>query len=99
MDITARKTSENALRNSGSFFSTCRSFLTSEREQAGLAGQDSGPCIKSEHLCQLFDRLSASKDACMGLGLPISRSIGEAHFGCIRADNAPRRAAGGRGSM
>ena len=35
MDITARKTSENALRNSGSFFSTCRSFLTSEREQAG----------------------------------------------------------------
>jgi len=49
--------------------------------------EDSGPGIKPEHLDHLFDSFFTTKDAGMGLGLPISRSIIEAHGGCLRADN------------
>jgi C4-dicarboxylate-specific signal transduction histidine kinase len=49
--------------------------------------EDSGPGIKPEHLDHLFDSFFTTKDAGMGLGLPISRSIVEAHGGSIRADN------------
>jgi signal transduction histidine kinase len=49
--------------------------------------EDSGPGIKPEHLDQLFNSFFTTKDSGMGLGLPISRSIIEAHGGCIRADN------------
>jgi signal transduction histidine kinase len=49
--------------------------------------EDSGPGIKPEHLDHLFDSFFTTKDAGMGLGLPISRSIIEAHGGYIRGDN------------
>jgi signal transduction histidine kinase len=51
------------------------------------AFEDSGPGIKPEHLDHLFDSFFTTKDAGMGLGLPICRSIIEAHGGYIRADN------------
>jgi signal transduction histidine kinase len=49
--------------------------------------EDSGPGIKPEHLDYLFDSFFTTKDAGMGLGLPLCRSIIEAHGGYIRADN------------
>jgi signal transduction histidine kinase len=49
--------------------------------------EDSGPGIDPTHLPHLFDSFFTTKDTGMGMGLPISRSIIEAHDGHIRADN------------
>jgi PAS domain S-box-containing protein len=49
--------------------------------------QDSGPGIDPQHLDHLFDSFFTTKNAGMGMGLSISRSIIEAHAGRIRADN------------
>ena len=49
--------------------------------------EDSGLGIDAEHLPRLFDRFFTTKETGMGLGLPIARSIIEAHNGRIRADN------------
>jgi predicted ATPase/signal transduction histidine kinase/GAF domain-containing protein len=50
--------------------------------------EDSGPGIDAEHLPRLFDSFFSTKETGMGLGLPIARSIIEAHNGTIRADNS-----------
>jgi PAS domain S-box-containing protein len=49
--------------------------------------EDSGPGIDPKHLPHLFESFFTTKDAGMGMGLPICRSIIEAHDGKIRADN------------
>lgn len=49
--------------------------------------EDSGPGIDADHLPRLFDSFFTTKETGMGLGLPIARSIIEAHNGQIRADN------------
>jgi len=49
--------------------------------------EDSGSGIDAEHLRHLFDSFFTTKETGMGLGLPIARSIVEAHNGRIRADN------------
>jgi PAS domain S-box-containing protein len=60
----------------------------SEPNILGCTLEDSGPGINPNHLDHLFDSFFTTKDAGMGLGLAISRSIIEAHGGYIRADNA-----------
>lgn len=49
--------------------------------------EDSGPGIDVEHLPRLFDSFFSTKETGMGMGLPICRSIVEAHRGQIRVDN------------
>ena len=54
---------------------------------------DSGAGIAPEHLDSLFSEFMTTKSGGMGLGLPISRTIVEAHGGKIWAENRPRAAA------
>jgi signal transduction histidine kinase len=49
--------------------------------------EDDGPGISPAHLPQLFDGFFTTKANGMGMGLPISQSIVEAHGGWIGADN------------
>jgi signal transduction histidine kinase len=60
----------------------------SDTETVFCAFEDSGPGIGTGHGEQLFNSFFTTKDGGMGMGLPISRSIIEAHGGEIRADNA-----------
>jgi PAS domain S-box-containing protein len=53
----------------------------------GCAVEDSGPGIDPQHFGRLFDSFYTTKESGMGLGLPVSRSIIEAHHGELRADN------------
>ena len=63
-----------------------RTMLTG-RDTLCCTLEDSGPGIEPDHLTQLFERFFTTNDGGMGMGLPISRSIIEAHGGQIRADN------------
>jgi PAS domain S-box-containing protein len=49
--------------------------------------EDSGRGIEAEHLPHLFDSFFTTRNTGMGIGLPICRSIIEAHRGQIRADS------------
>ena len=50
---------------------------------------DTGPGIPAENMDSLFSEFMTTKSEGMGLGLPISRTIVEAHGGAIRAENRP----------
>lgn len=55
--------------------------------QVRVAFDDTGPGIDAAHLGSLFDSFFTTKDAGMGMGLPICRSIVEGHGGTIAAEN------------
>jgi len=61
--------------------------LRSESGTVCCMVEDSGPGIAPTDLPHLFESFFTTKDAGMGMGLSISRSIVEAHGGHLRADN------------
>jgi PAS domain S-box-containing protein len=77
-----------AMTESGSArCSICIRTMLCGPETVNCVVEDSGPGIDPEHLPHLFDTFFTTKGSGMGMGLPISRSIIEAHSGRIYADN------------
>jgi two-component system, NtrC family, sensor histidine kinase HydH len=68
--------------------------LDVELEQAAdgkveLTVSDTGPGVDPKHLTRLFEPFFTSKEAGLGLGLPISRRIASDHGGSLQAINRP----------
>ena len=59
----------------------------SSSEMVRCSIEDDGPGIEPTHLPHVFGNFFTTKDSGMGMGLPISQSIIEAHGGRIGADN------------
>lgn len=62
------------------------------KNQVCVAVEDSGPGVKDDELEQVFEPFFTTKSDGIGMGLAISRSIIEAHDGCIWGE---RKATGG----
>lgn len=62
------------------------STITSDASTLCCSVEDNGPGIAAEHVCRLFDSFFTTKETGMGMGLPICRSIVEAHGGRIGAE-------------
>lgn len=62
-------------------------YTTEEGTQVRCSVEDSGPGIPRESIDRIFQSFFTTKDGGMGMGLPISRSIIEAHGGRMIVDN------------
>ena len=70
-------------------------LLSTWKDDSGvlITVKDSGPGVPSENLERLFDAFYTTKPSGMGMGLPICRSIIEAHEGRIWASSTAGRGA------
>lgn len=69
-----------------------RLLIRTSRPQPGhilVSVRDSGSGIAPEELSRVFDPFYTTKSTGMGMGLPINRSIVEAHSGKLWAENNP----------
>jgi PAS domain S-box-containing protein len=64
-----------------------------EPDSARISVEDSGPGLPGGTRDRIFDPFFTTKATGMGMGLPIARSIVEAHGGTILAANNPQRGA------
>ena len=62
------------------------STVTQDASTLCCSVEDNGPGIAAEHAGRLFDSFFTTKESGMGMGLPICRSIVEAHGGRIGAE-------------
>ncbi len=62
-------------------------------ESAEVSVRDFGPGLPADRPEKVFDHFFSTKQAGMGMGLTIVRSIVETHGGTIDAENAPERGA------
>jgi PAS domain S-box-containing protein len=76
-----------AISTSASMRREVRVKTTEEGALVRCSVEDSGPGIPAESVDRIFQSFVTTKDNGMGMGLPISRSIIEAHEGRLIADN------------
>jgi signal transduction histidine kinase len=84
----------DAIQSSPAIFK--RVLIEARPKEAGkieVAVTDSGPGVPSEVMDRVFEPFYTTKSGGLGMGLPISRTIIEAHGGKLWAEHA----AGGRG--
>jgi PAS domain S-box-containing protein len=70
--------------------------ISSQQQEPGkllVTVQDSGGGLDPQHAVHIFDSFFTTKAEGMGMGLPISRSIVEAHGGQLRLVPSPRQGA------
>ncbi len=83
----------NAVQAMGDARSEDRNILIStdrcDGRVAVITVDDNGPGVPPEQLERIFESFFTTKASGMGMGLPICRSILEAHGGCIVAENRP----------
>jgi PAS domain S-box-containing protein len=79
----------NAIQAMGQTPGVRRLLIRTEIENAHAVCtfEDSGPGIARHAMTELFKSFFTTKDTGMGMGLPISKSIVEAHGGQLQADN------------
>ncbi|MET4482669.1 PAS domain-containing protein [Bradyrhizobium sp. F1.13.3] len=86
----------NAVEAMGSVEAAPRELsISTEQDHTGVlvAVRDSGPGLDPPHLERVFDAFYTTKSSGMGMGLPICRSIIDAHGGQLWAEaNEPRGA-------
>jgi C4-dicarboxylate-specific signal transduction histidine kinase len=58
-----------------------------ENDTIRCSFEDSGNGVEAQHFERLFNSFFTTKDSGMGMGLPVSRAIVEAHGGKLTADN------------
>ncbi|MGY4506212.1 PAS domain S-box-containing protein [Bradyrhizobium sp. GM24.11] len=64
------------------------STVTQDATTLCCSVEDNGPGIAGEHVSRLFESFFTTKESGMGMGLPICRSIVEAHGGRIGAEGS-----------
>jgi signal transduction histidine kinase len=72
--------------------STKRVLIEAQAREEGkveVAVTDSGPGVPPEIFAKVFDPFYTTKSGGLGMGLPISRTIIEAHGGKLWAERAP----------
>jgi C4-dicarboxylate-specific signal transduction histidine kinase len=62
---------------------------STENGAATITVSDSGPGVSADNLSQLFEPFYTTKEAGLGMGLSITRTIVEAHGGSVWAENNP----------